>query len=289
MICRLLTCCLFALPALLQAGEKDKPIETKGGYKQIDSFNMDDFSWVPRTLKKAPAFKSDKVRYNYWVLGKSRDAAMVMAWDESKGTGTGYDTVYFDKNFNGDLTEEGEKLQHPIPTQTGKKAPTVVYELNGIKDASGKSYRMVMKMNKGKYSWKSGFFISLPNPDNSKRPHGYRVGLLPGNLQIKYANTLKDAPIYRLGSGNAMVLPSKRIMEGRRKKYITLKPGDHYGTFAIGQKAKISLVVAEVGADLSSQLRFHHAKVGRKLPRILLRVLKDGKSLEDIPFRGGCG
>jgi len=280
---------LGTFAGLAHGSEKGKPVETKSGYRQVDTFSAGDFGWVKRSLKKAPAFKSEKARYTIWVLGEGRDAAMVMVWDESAGTGSGYDTLYIDRNFNGDLTEEGEMMRKPVPAQTGKRAPMVAFDVKGIKDTSGKSYRLLMQMQNGKYHWKSGFYTSWPNPANAKRPHTYKVGLLPGNLQIKYANTLAEAPIYRLGGGAAMVLPTKRIVEKRKKRYVTLKPGEHYGTFEAGRQASVSLVISQYGADLNTQLRFYHSKVGGRLPSIMLRVFKDVQFKEDIAFTGGCG
>ena len=80
-----------------------------GALPQVESydFGAKRMEWVARELKKEPAYKSEKVRYSIWVLGDGRKSVMTMAWDESGGTGTGYDTLYVDRNFNGDLTEEG--------------------------------------------------------------------------------------------------------------------------------------------------------------------------------------
>src|SRR5471030_665741 len=62
------------------------------------------FEWISRKLAKEPAYKSEKVRYTLWALGEGKKSIMTMVWDESGGTGKGYDTFYFDTNFNGDLT-----------------------------------------------------------------------------------------------------------------------------------------------------------------------------------------
>ena len=83
--------------------------EPKVVFKQVtEPTACDDYSWVPRTIAKAPQFKSDNVRYNIWVLGDGKKSVMTMAWDESGGTGTGYDTLYVDRNFNLDLTRGPE-------------------------------------------------------------------------------------------------------------------------------------------------------------------------------------
>lgn len=277
---------LLMLPVALMTGATENAAKVRDGYTPIDSFKPHDLSWVQRSLKKSPDFKSEKVRYTVWVLGEAKDAVMVMAWDESGGTGTGYDTLYIDRNFNGDLTEADEKIHKPTPQKSGKRAPMVGFDVNGIKDASGRTYRLVMQMQNGKYHWKSGFFTTIPGLGRSG---SYKVGLLPGNLQIKYAHTLAEAPIYRLGGGEALLLPTKTTRNGRKRTTTYLKPGDDYGTLVAGRKAGVNLVVSHYGPDLSSQLRFYHGKAGGQPPRVKLRILKDGQFKEDIPFTGGCG
>lgn len=58
------------------------------------------------TLKE-PKYISKEPKYAKLLLLNNEE--LVLAFDESKGSGTGYDTVYADVNFNNDLTDSSEK------------------------------------------------------------------------------------------------------------------------------------------------------------------------------------
>jgi hypothetical protein len=223
---------------------------------------IEDFSWVPRELKKLPAFKSEKPRFTIWVLGDGKKSAMTLAWDESGGTGKGYDTFYFDTNFNGDLTEP-EKCFH------GKK-----FALPPVKEADGQRvFKMSPVIEGDNFDWQSGFEMSGPKV-------GYNVGLLPGNLKIQWSNSLKDAPVYHFGGKASMHCNGKN-------------PGESLGKLTAGKTVEVSTDFSLTGTA-NCQLRFYHSHLpsgpGGNEPKIMLRVQdKTGKTIENIPFTGGCG
>ena len=223
--------------------------------------SLETFEWIPRTLVKEPAYKSSKIRYTIWVLGDGKKSAMVMAWDESGGTGKGYDTFYFDTNFDGDLTKPEKCI-----AANGK-----TFEVPSIKEADGArtfSFKFVPEADN--FNWQSGFSMSGPDV-------GYQVGLLPGNLKIAWSNSLKDAPVYHLG-GPAVVRCSNKA------------PGESLGKWSAGAMAQVSMDLSLVG-DPQAQLRFYHSHApGGGEPALSLRVQdKSGAIVEDIPFTGGCG
>jgi len=55
---------------------------------------------------KEPAYRSKKPLYAAVVLDEAGTKVLTLAFDESAGTGKGYDTLYADVNVNGDLTDE---------------------------------------------------------------------------------------------------------------------------------------------------------------------------------------
>ncbi len=57
-------------------------------------------------LTKQPAYRSGKPLYAKFVLDEGGTKVLTLAFDESAGTGKGYDTMYADLNVNGDLTDE---------------------------------------------------------------------------------------------------------------------------------------------------------------------------------------
>jgi hypothetical protein len=55
---------------------------------------------------KEPGYISDKPLYAKLALDEKGTRLLVFAFDESSGTGKGYDTIYMDQNLNGDLTDD---------------------------------------------------------------------------------------------------------------------------------------------------------------------------------------
>jgi len=60
----------------------------------------------PAEGMKEPAYRSTKPLYAAVVLDEAGTKVLTLAFDESAGTGKGYDTMYADLNVNGDLTDE---------------------------------------------------------------------------------------------------------------------------------------------------------------------------------------
>lgn len=57
---------------------------------------------------KEPKYISGRPQYAKFILINNEE--LLMVFDESGGTGTGYDTLYADVNFNKDLTEDADKI-----------------------------------------------------------------------------------------------------------------------------------------------------------------------------------
>jgi len=105
LIARSVWCALLGFSALASAVELqvvDGGIEEstgRQGWQWSDSTSR-------RVLAKEPDFVSDKPVWFALALGNGKDRFISGALDESKGTGTGYDTLYLDANNNGDLTDD---------------------------------------------------------------------------------------------------------------------------------------------------------------------------------------
>jgi hypothetical protein len=100
---------------------------------------------VPRKLTKEPVYASTKVRYGFFVLGNGRQSVMTLAWDESEGTGKGYDTLYADTNCNGILGEDGERFfwSNEPAKRPGGKGPHELYEVTNVRESgSDRVYSM---------------------------------------------------------------------------------------------------------------------------------------------------
>lgn len=79
------------------------------------------YSFSDNKLKE-PQYKSEKPQYAKILLVNSKE--LVLLFDESQGTGTGYDTMYADVNLNNDLTDDA------AIAGTGPGGILVNYKLN---------------------------------------------------------------------------------------------------------------------------------------------------------------
>ncbi|MBI3830281.1 MAG: thioredoxin family protein [Planctomycetes bacterium] len=265
---------LLALGAAL--GCASDAVEVRDGFVQIRALpSLPDVTWVPRELKKAPAFKSEKVRYAIYVLGEGRKSAMILAWDESEGTGKGYDTLYADKNFNGDLTEDGEHFfsKNPADPKKAENGAFERYHLGKIKEADGPGefeFHLESAYSNDALTYPTEFRVNAAKG-------GFAVGCIPGNISLKWSNELKAAPVYVLGGPAVPSVNEKQ-------------PGESLGTLEAGRSFHAWYTVRMFGDSHDTQLRFAFSTVGSAgQPQTLLRVLdKDGKTLEELPFVGGC-
>ena len=247
----------LALVSLAVPGAEPAP-----ALKQISQpEQLDDFAWVAHKLVKEPAYKSAKVRYNgSWVIGDGKKSVMTMVWDESGGTGKGYDTYYFDTNFDGDLTAPDKHFA----------IKEKLIEVGGIKEADGQRMFTLKFVPEGdNFMWQSSFSMSGPNM-------GYQVGLLPGNLKIQWSNTLKDAPVYHLG-GPAVLRCAEKYAGASMGEWM---PGRW------PRSPRMSSLAGSPNCNCAS-ITANRRPGG---PQISLRVpSKTGAATEDIPFTGGCG
>jgi hypothetical protein len=60
----------------------------------------------PGKLVKEPSYSSDKPLYALVMLDEDATKVVTIVFDESQGTGKGYDTIYADLNLNGDLADD---------------------------------------------------------------------------------------------------------------------------------------------------------------------------------------
>ena len=65
-----------------------------------------------------PAYSSKKPLYAFVVVNEAGTKVLKLAFDESQGTGKGYDTIYADLNFNSDLTDDAA-IEGTIEGQEG--------------------------------------------------------------------------------------------------------------------------------------------------------------------------
>jgi len=261
------------------------------GYTQISSYTLPDYGWVPRTPLKEPAYASAQPRYALMVLGGGRKTVVTLVWDESAGTGSGYDTMYVDANLNRDLTDPAEKFFY---ANAPKRHPSEQYLVKGIREADGEGvFDLGMETNgeqQDVISYAAGY--------------GWKdvLGLhhLPGNSSIQWGKSLQDAPVHCLGTELVPVpsppagvappvapvctLPQGTAVEAPSKDAPIL-PGSSLGTVTAGSILHIGWRLASFGSKPPATELRCSAGGGQSY----LRVLKpDGGIVRDIPMAGGC-
>lgn len=233
----------------------------------MQKYTMEEFSWIERTLKKEPKYVS-KARYTLWVLGDDNKSVMPMAWDESN-PGKGYDTLYLDLNYNGDLTEPSERIVfQPRPGHPKDK----VFDIKGIKAKEGAdtfNLKLVLDEN-SQTVYDTAYSRTAPYGD-------YFVSVLPSREPLRWSNDIKSAPVHRFG-GQAVVL-----VEGKQ-------PGESLGKLEAGRMAAFWTSVAHVGDIIDNRINFPESRLpvyGQSIA--FLRILdKDNVFKEDLPFTKAC-
>jgi len=262
---------------MLACGAGDIVNAPDGEYKAIDKTEAVDFKWVPRTLKKAPDLKSAKPRYVVVVLGEGRQSSVALVFDESKGTGTGYDTLYADTNYNGDLTDAGEKF-----TPTANK-----FDLGTLKDADGESsFTLAISLLDGT-DLKATCLATVKTSKGSfttETCFHYTGGL-------HTVADLKSAPVYHL-HGDVVPIVIPPYQKG-------VVAGAHLGPYRVGDAITLGFQVSILGSnlvgnDLANRFDFFWAGFpapkGESSPSARLRVKdKDNRLIEELSFTGGGG
>ena len=70
-----------------------------------------DLSKVDRRIAKEPAYQSKQPLYGLYVFGREAKTRVWAVLDKSKPDATDYDVLYFDRNADGDLTGQGERVE----------------------------------------------------------------------------------------------------------------------------------------------------------------------------------
>lgn len=257
-------------------------------YPRVASFTPPDLAWVPRTLTSQPAFASDQVRWCIIVLGAGRSSVMAMAWDESAGPGKGYDTLYADTDLDGVLGEAGEQFvwSNDPAKRPAERKHHERYLIEGVAEKDSDrvySFRFAGVYKPDQIEYDSVFRMS-------STAMSYEVGLLPGELKLRWGDSLAAAPVYRFGGEPVPQVSGKHA-------------GTALGTWKAGTSVAASVTLALHGAPAEAEFRFYGSKYpslaeavrdnrwGRAgYPIVLLRVLDpaNGSLREIIPFGDSC-
>lgn len=180
-----------------------------------------DLKKVDRFIKKEPTYQSKSPKYCLLVFGPE---AKTRVWLVLDG-----DTLYIDRNGNGDLTEQGERVKGKIRESESKKIADFV--AGDVLDVDGKT----------KHTDISVMLLALKN---SKVGHTFVSGTVAGrhSFQVamdlsqdqQFADRPQDAPIIHFGGPLQMELLSEQTELVRGEDLIAMVgvQGLGKGTFA---------------------------------------------------------
>jgi hypothetical protein len=172
-----------------------------------------DHTRIDRSLKE-PAYGSEKPLYRFFAFGPEGKTVMAMVADESKGAGSGADTLYVDLNANHDLTEPGEKFTYDKPRPPAKPVKSQQGDLFAFSVTDwGKAILPETSLDvpdevfKYRLTVTSGFVHILI----STRDGTWKAPLRLMD-DIPWSQSRQAAPVFRVG-GNDFHLKSENFLE----------------------------------------------------------------------------
>jgi hypothetical protein len=203
-----------------------------------------DLSWIDRAIAKEPTYQTQEPRYCLLVFGPE---AKFRAWLVQDG-----DVLYVDRNGNGDLTEEGERVgkkqgdagnrQWKVGDLTdGELKHTIHYVMEmPVTEASVGDAREFARI-KGKHGRAVNTWIGVgaERPASDDRPLPRHIEYVvngDGTGYLAFSDRPQDAPVVHLNGPWTLGLQDikQRLVAGRKSK-LQLgvgTPGRGAGTFA---------------------------------------------------------
>jgi hypothetical protein len=212
-----------------------------------------DLTRIDRTIAKEPAYQSKSPSYGLLVFGPE---AQSRAWVVLDG-----DCVYVDRNCNGDLTEEGERLVIKNPKRNKKKPGTssAVDSVSVvIKDRDGAKHRLTFRLTS------TGVGVDAKCHGSQYVGSTYRDDLV-------FAARPQDAPIVHLNGPLTLQLvdPPRGWSPGETVDLVVL-----FGTPGLG-KGTFAYMIQGYPARPTAEIQFPTKKPGAA-PLVVKVALKEG-------------
>ena len=203
--------------------------------KPADAFIEVDFAKVERTIKKEPKYVAEP-RYGLFVLDPAGHFTCWAVFDKSTPDAAHYDVLYFDRNGNGDLTEDGERFYSDWSDTRAAAGLGIELKVGDVRvpgtDLVHKGLRFgtVMKADK------PGFWFEMKWNGKEEISGGYSPA--GPNLTI-YSPNPKNAPIFRPAPLGAM-------------SFALYTWGEDEVEFTPGRQEKISIMIGKRGSTSDS-------------------------------------
>jgi hypothetical protein len=195
--------------------------------------NAADLTKVDRTIRMEPAYKAKSQKYALLVFGPQADYRVWLVLDGN--------TLYVDRNGNGDLTEQGESTG-PAETNTDPcsfKAITVLH-------SDGKTEEELSFALYGWFDYKEGKETDRVSPSVSVGWKGRWFGSWGDETgPCVWGRTPKDAPVLHIDGPLQMgfEVPAEYALEPKGEGKFELKVG--VGTKGLGKGAFVHLSYAK--------------------------------------------
>jgi hypothetical protein len=185
-----------------------------------------DLTKIERTIRKEPAYQSKKPRYCLLVFGPEAKTRVWLVLDGK--------TLYVDRNGNGDLTEDGEKIAAKRGVESLDEDE---FEVEEIRDDARTHKNLTLIIRKVDYLTSSypdlkpqiarlpegrGYHlhVDVDAPEWKGKGSGGRirqvVSFLDAGGFLTFADKLREAPIIHFGGPWQMQCrPQNRLMAGR--------------------------------------------------------------------------
>jgi len=212
-----------------------------------------DLTKIDRTIAKEPAYQSKSPSYGLLVFGPE---AKRRAWVVLDG-----DVLYVDRNCNGDLTEEGERLVIENPKRNKKKPGTsgAVDSVSVvIKDRDGAKHRLTFRLTS------TGVGLVAQCHGSQYVGSTYRDDLV-------FAARPQDAPIVHLNGPLTLQLvdPPRQWSPGEKVDLVVL-----FGTPGLG-KGTFAYMIQGFPSRPTAEIQFPAKNPGAK-PLVVKVALKEG-------------
>jgi hypothetical protein len=220
------------------------------------SAHAGDLTKIDRTIAKEPAYQSKSPSYALLVFGPE---AKSRAWVVLDG-----DFLYVDRNCNGDLTEEGERLvikRKPKRNLDKKKSGTsnaVASVLTVITDRNGAKHRLTFRLTS------AGVGLVASRHGSQYVGSTYRDDLV-------FAKRPQDAPIVHLNGPLTfqLVHPPRQWSPGETVDLVVL-----FGTPGLG-KGTFAYMIQGFPTRPTAEIQFPAKNPGAK-PLVVKVALKEG-------------
>jgi hypothetical protein len=230
-----------------------------------------DYATIDRKISKEPAYVAEP-RYALFILDPAAKARAWAVLDKSKRDLEHYDVMYFDRNFNGDLTEPEERFASEY-RKAGEASGTAVTLRVGEIQANGlrhTGFEVSTVPKKGR----SGIWFRMKWDGKEEISGGYAP---VGTDTTEWGPSTAKAPVLRPSA----VGPFSFALYGW---------GDNEVTLTIGAAEKAYIIVGNPGSgpDTLCSVSEHFLKEDYLVATLIAKD-KDGKELTTRnEIRGHC-